>query len=185
MLLLEPHEAKKIAGSRDVADLEKKACEGEAAEKIIRRSARYAERLIAHVRKAGLEDGDMAMFVDLGYHGTVQDRVVPLLKSRMNVEVAGRYLLLRENEPTGLDKKGCFDKRHYGREVLTVLGSSIAVIEQICTQPKGSVVDYHANGKTIHEKPVEKGGQSATRDRIHAGAIAYETEILGFVIDPQ
>jgi hypothetical protein len=173
MLLLEPHEAKRIAGSADVAELEKKAGEGEAAEKIVRRSARYADRLIAHIRKAGLEDGDMAMVVDLGYHGTVQDRIVPLLKSRMNVEVAGRYLLLRENEPTGLDKKGWFDKRHYGREVLTALGSSIAVIEQICTQAKGSVIDYHANGKTIHEKPTEKGAQSETRDRIQAGAIAF------------
>jgi FMN phosphatase YigB (HAD superfamily) len=173
MLLLEPHEARKIAGSGQVADLEVKAREGEAAEKIVRRSARYAERLIAHVKRAGLEDGDMAMIVDLGYHGTVQDRIVPLLKARMNVEVAGRYLLLRENEPSGLDKKGWFDKRHYSREALVALGSSIAVIEQICTQAKGSVVDYHPNGKTIHEKPTEKGAQSATRDRIQAGAIAY------------
>lgn len=178
MLLLEPFEARKIAGSGEVADLEKKACEGEAAEKIVRRSARYAERLIAHVRKAGLGDGDVAMIVDLGYHGTVQDRIVPLLKRRMNVEVAGRYLLLRENEPSGLDKKGWFDKRHYGRETLVALGSSIALIEQICTQAKGSVIDYHPNGKTIHEKAPnenggEKGSQSETRDRVQAGAIAF------------
>lgn len=173
MLLLEPHEAKRIAGSADVVDLETKAGAGEAAEKIVRRSGRYADRLIAHIRKAGLEDGDMAMVIDLGYHGTVQDRIVPLLKSRMNVEVAGRYLLLRENEPTGLDKKGYFDKRHYSREALIALGSSIAVIEQICTQAKGSVIDYHSNGKTIHEKPTEKGAQSETRDRIQEGAIAF------------
>lgn len=174
MLLLEPHEARKLgAPTGDVAELEKIACEGEAAQKVIRRSARYAERLIAHVKRAGLQDGDMLMVVDLGYHGTVQDRIVPLLKARMNVDVAGRYLLLRENEPTGLDKKGWFDKRHYGREALTALGSSIAVIEQICTQSKGSVVDYHPNGKPIHEKPGEKGSQSATRDRIQAGAIAF------------
>jgi len=173
MLQLELHEARKIAGSSDVADLEHAVCEPEVAAKVVRRSGRYADRLMAHVRRAGVEDGDMLMVVDLGYHGTVQDRIVPLLKARMNVEVAGRYLLLRENEPTGLDKKGYFDKRHYGREVLTALGSSIAVIEQICTQPKGSVVDYHGNGKTIHEKPVEKGAQTATRDRIQAGAIAF------------
>ena len=174
MLLLETHEAKKIVSPKgDVGDLERIAAEGETAEKVVRRSARYAERLIAHVRKAGLEDGEIAMFVDLGYHGTVQDRVVPLLQRAMNVEVAGRYLLLRENEPSGLDKKGYFDKRHYSREVLTAIGSSIAVLEQICTQAKGSVIDYYANGKTIHEKPSEKGAQSATRDRIQAGAIEY------------
>ncbi|ATE66195.1 hydrolase [Rhizorhabdus dicambivorans] len=174
MLLLEPHEARKLgAPTGDVAELEKIVCDGEAAQKVIRRSARYAERLIAHVRRAGVNDGDMVTVVDLGYHGTVQDRIVPLLKARMDVEVAGRYLLLRENAPTGLDKKGWFDKRHYGREALTALGSSIAVIEQICTQAKGSVVDYHPNGKPIHEKPGEKGSQSATRDRIQAGAIAY------------
>lgn len=174
MLLLEPHEARKLgAPTGDVAELEKVVRTGEAAQKVIRRSERYAERLIAHVKRAGLQDGDMLMVVDLGYHGTVQDRIVPLLKARMNVDVAGRYLLLRENEPTGLDKKGWFDKRHYGREALTALGSSIAVIEQICTQSKGSVVDYHPNGKPIHEKPGEKGSQSATRDRIQAGAVAF------------
>lgn len=173
-LLLEPHEAKKLVGQGgDAAELEKAACEGETAAKIVRRSARYADRLIAHVRRAGLEDGDVAMLVDLGYHGTVQDRVAPLLQARMNVATAGRYLLLRENEPSGLDKRGYFDKRHYGREALTALGSSIAVIEQICTQAKGSVIDYYPNGKTIHEKPTEKGAQSGARDRIQAGAIAY------------
>lgn len=174
MLLLEPHEARKIAGkSGDVADFEKNVVSGEAAEKVVRRSARYADRLIEHVRRAGVEDGDIIMAVDLGYHGTVQDRIAPLLKARMNVDVAGRYLLLRENEPSGLDKKGWFDKRHYSREALTSLGSSIAVIEQICTQAKGSVIDYQGNGKTIHEKAGEKGSQSETRDRIQAGAIAY------------
>lgn len=174
MLLLEPHEARKMgAPTGSVSELERIVCAGEAAQKVIRRSARYAERLIAHVKRAGLQDGDMLMVVDLGYHGTVQDRIVPLLKARMNVDVAGRYLLLRENEPTGLDKKGWFDKRHYGRETLTALGSSIAVIEQICTQSKGSVVDYHPNGRPIHEKPGEKGSQSATRDRIQAGAVAF------------
>lgn len=173
-LLLEPHEAKKLAGpGGEPADLEKAACSGETAEKIVRRSARYADRLIAHVRRAGLEDGDIALFVDLGYHGTVQDRIAPLLKARMNVDVAGRYMLLLEYEPSGLDKKGYFDKRHYGRETLKALGSSIAVIEQICTQAKGSVIDYYPNGKTIHEKPTEKGAQSRTRDRIQAAAIAY------------
>ena len=174
LLLLEPHEARKLVGPRgDTPELERLACESDTARRIARRSARYAERLIAHVRRAGVQDGDMAMIVDLGYHGTVQDRIAPLLKARMNVELAGRYLLLRENEPSGLDKKGYLDKRHYRREALTVLGSSIAVIEQICTQAKGSVVDYHPNGKTIHEKPGEKGAQSMTRDRIQAGAIAY------------
>ena len=174
LLLLEPHETKKLIGAQgEIDDLERIACKGETLQKILRRSARYADRLIAHVRRAGLEDGDMAMLVDLGYHGTVQDRVAPLLKARMNVETAGRYLLLRENEPSGLDKKGYFDKRHYGREALTALGSSIAVIEQICTQPKGSVVDYHDNGKPIHEKATEKGAQSATRDAIQAAAVAY------------
>ena len=174
MLLLETHEAKRLVGpGGDVTDLERIASQGETARKIVKRSAQYAERLIAHLRRAGLEDGDMAMVVDLGYHGTVQDRIAPLLKARMNVEVAGRYLLLRENEPSGLDKKGYFDKRYYGREALTALGSSIAVIEQICTQAKGSVIDYYPNGKTIHEKPTAKGAQSATRDAIQAAAIAY------------
>lgn len=174
VLMLELHEARALVGpDGDTPELEQAVLAEEIAAKIVRRSARHADRLIAHVRRAGLENGDLAMLVDLGYHGTVQDRIAPLLKARMNVEVAGRYLLLQEAEPTIHDKKGYFDKRHYGREAVKALGSSIAVIEQICTQAKGSVVDYHPNGKTIHEKPTEKGAQSAVRDRVQAGAIAY------------
>jgi len=174
ILLLEEHEARKLVGpDGNTPELEKAACDSEIAQKIVRRSARHAERLMAHVGRAGVEAGDMVMIVDLGYHGSVQDRIAPLLKAQMNVETAGRYLLLRENSTTGLDKKGWFDKRHYSREALTSLGSSIAVIEQICTQAKGSVVDYQPDGKPVHEKPGEKGAQSATRDRIQAGAIAF------------
>jgi len=174
LLLLEQREARKLVGPQgDTPELERVACEGEVARKIVQRSAKNAERLIAHVRRAGVREGDMVMIVDLGYHGSVQDRIAPLLKARMNVDIAGRYLLLRENRVTGLDKKGWFDKRHYGREALTALGSSIAVIEQICTQAKGSVIDYHPSGSPIHEKPGDKGAQSATRDLIQAGAVAY------------
>lgn len=174
LLLLEEQEARKLVGPQgDTPELEKAVLDEAIVRKIVDRSAKNADRLIAHMKRAGVQDGDMVMVVDLGYHGTVQDRIAPVLKARMNVEVAGRYLLLRENMPAGLDKTGWFDKRHYGREALTALGSSIAVIEQICTQAKGSVVDYYPNGKPIHEKPGEKGAQSATRDRIQAGAIAY------------
>ncbi|KQX18035.1 MULTISPECIES: hydrolase [unclassified Sphingomonas] len=174
LLLLDTHEARRLVGPQgDVPELEKAVFDDEVARKIVGRSARNAERLIAHMKRAGVQDGDMAMIVDLGYHGTVQDRIAPVLKARMDVEVAGRYLLLRENLPTGLDKKGWFDKRHYAREALIALGSSIAVIEQICTQAKGSVIDYRPDGEPVHEMPAEKGAQSATRDRIQTGAIAY------------
>lgn len=174
LLLLQPGEARALVGAKgDVSALERAACASEVAAKIVRRSARNAERLIAHVRRAGVQDGDLLMIVDLGYHGSVQDWIAPVLQTRMNVATAGRYMLLRESRLSGLDKKGWFDKRHYGRETLSALGSSIAVVEQICTQPKGSVLDYHPNGKPIHEKPGDKGGQSATRDRIQAGAVAY------------
>ncbi|WP_163450031.1 hypothetical protein, partial [Escherichia coli] len=64
---------------------------------ITQASRSFADRLIAHVRKAvNPARGDTLMLVDLGYNGSVQNDVEPLLARELGVQIAGRYLLLRE-----------------------------------------------------------------------------------------
>lgn len=181
LMLLERNEASKLVrGSEDGRALAQAIVQPETSAKIVRRSARYADRLIAHLRRAGVEDGDVVMLVDLGYNGTVQNLIDPVLKARMNVTSVGRYLLLRETPVSGLDKKGLFDKSSYDLDTLSAIGSSIAIIEQICTVAQGSVVDYHANGKPILASSREKGQQSRTRDRIQEAAIGYGDAIHAY-----
>jgi FMN phosphatase YigB (HAD superfamily) len=174
LLLLNKAEAAKLLG-RDgtTAKLAKAVMARDVVQTIARRSARHAERLIAHVRRAGINQGDVVMLVDLGYNGTVQNHIDRLLSERMGVSVAGRYLLLREQETSGLDKKGFFDTRHFDRRMLETLCTSIAVIEQLSTAARGSVLDYEPNGRPIYDGAGIKGAQSDTRERVQAAAIAY------------
>ena len=140
---------------------------------IVHRSARFADRLIAHLKRAGVGEGDAVILADLGYHGSVQDKVTALLQQRMGLHVAGRYLLLREEQPTGLDKKGLIDARHYDFRTVDALCDPIAVVEQLCTIAQGSVVDYKWDGAPVRQAAGIKTMQSETRDRVQAGAIAF------------
>lgn len=140
---------------------------------IVHRSGEFASRLIAHLKRAGVADGDAIILADLGYHGSVQDKVAPMLEARMGLHVAGRYLLLREEQPTGLDKQGLIDARHYDFRTVDMLCDPIAVVEQLCTIAQGSVIDYKWDGAPVRKAAGIKSQQSATRDRAQSGAIAF------------
>ncbi|GAA0738786.1 hydrolase [Sphingomonas japonica] len=141
--------------------------------RIVARSRQFADRLIAHLAAAGVENGDAVMLVDLGYNGTVQNLVAPMLADRMKLTVVGRYLMLREGVASGLDKAGFLDRRHYEARVLNALSGSIAVLEQLCTVAQGSTTDYRSDGSPIRAASGIKGAQSTVRDAVQAAAIAY------------
>ncbi|MBS0505005.1 MAG: hydrolase [Proteobacteria bacterium] len=149
---------------------------------ITHRSAKFADRLIAHIRRAGVNDGDAVIFADLGYHGSVQDKITPMLQARMGLSVAGRYLVLREEQASRFDKKGMIDKRHYDFRTLETLCDPIAVVEQLCTVAQGSVVDYKFDGTPVRKAAGIKSIQSATRDRVQAGAVAFATSCKNFAL---
>jgi len=145
--------------------------------RICTRSEAFAQRLAAHVkREAQVEEGDVLMLVDLGYNGSVQNNAEATLVAQLKVRVAGRYLLLRERWPTGLDKKGLLDVRNYETRLLDALCGPIAVLEQLCTVAQGSVVDYHVNGTPIRKSAGVKGAQSATRDAVQKACIDFTCE---------
>jgi hypothetical protein len=109
----------------------------------------------------------------------VQDKVAPMLMQRMGLHVAGRYLLLREEQPTPHDKQGLIDSRHYDFRTLDALCDPIAVVEQLCTIAQGSVVDYKADGTPVRKAAGIKSNQSATRERAQAGAVAFAAASTG------
>lgn len=151
--------------------------------KIISRAEAFAERLIAYVRREiDPQPGDTLMLVDLGYHGTVQDHVESVLKAAFAVDVAGRYLLLREHTLSGCDKRGFIGPDHYGADTLQALAGNVAVLEQLCTITCGSVIDYEEDGSPVRRKSGIKGRQSAVRDRVQSGCIRYASEGDSFVV---
>ncbi|GAA4769422.1 hypothetical protein GCM10023219_14600 [Stakelama sediminis] len=171
-LLLFGHEGAKLAKMKP-AQFCKAVLEPKMAKRILARSAKFTDRVLAHLRQAGVNDGDTVMFVDLGYNGSVQNQIAPVLAEKMGLHVVGRYLLLREEVRSGLDKKGFFDVRHYETRMLHALCTQVAVIEQLATVAQGSTVDYEEDGAPIRKEADIKGGQSAIRDKVQAACIAY------------
>jgi hypothetical protein len=148
------------------------------------RASSFADRLFRHLQAAGVERGDAVMLVDLGYNGTVQDHVEPVLRDRYGLDVAGRYLLLREEQQSGLDKKGLLDQRNYDVAALHALTGPIALIEQLCTLAQGSAVDYGANGNPVRRGGGSKGVQNELRDRIQQACVAFASEAGVGIVRP-
>ena len=181
-LLHDDHEVKKLAprqATPDRAFLGALATDA-SCDKVVARSKRFADRLIAHLKRAGVNQGDTVILADLGYNGSVQNQLAPMLAERMNLTVAGRYLLLREKVPTGLDKQGYFDARHYDHPVLNALCDSMAVIEQLCTIDQGSVVDYKPNGFPVRAARDGGKAQIAGRNAVQAGCVAFAEALAGW-----
>jgi FMN phosphatase YigB (HAD superfamily) len=169
---LSREEGDKIGGNGQAA-FERAALQPASVRKIVGRSHAFAGRLFAHLARAGVERGDTVMLVDLGYNGTVQDYLEAPLSERFGLKLAGRYLLLREEVDTGLDKKGFLDTRHFDCNALHALSGPIALVEQLSTIAQGSVENYTASGGPVRKAPGAKGAQTAIRDRVQQGCVAF------------
>ncbi|CAN5518611.1 hypothetical protein BH10PSE14_BH10PSE14_24070 [soil metagenome] len=153
--------------------------------RILARSQDFAERLTHYLRTTiSPAEGDTLMLVDLGYNGSVQNQVTPVLRRMMNVGIAGRYLLLRETDMSGLDKRGFIDSQHYDANTLEALCGNVAVLEQLCTASQGSVVDYAADGRPVRAANAIKGAQSETRNAVQQGAVSYARDAGRAIIRP-
>ena len=142
-----------------------------------------AARMAAHVRATvNPLPGDTLMLVDLGYNGTVQNMAGPLLAEALGVHVAGRYLLLREVEQVGLDKRGWFDARHFDTAALGTMVANVAVLEQLCTTAIGSVIDYAEDGSPIRADNTIKARQSQVRSAVQSGCLAFARHAAGATI---
>ena len=152
--------------------------------KIVARSRAFEQRLVDYVRReTEAQPGDTLMLVDLGYNATVQNRIDAILQRELGVHVAGRYLLLDEEVPAGLDKRGLIDERHYDAAALASLCENIAAVEQLATCARGSVVDYDASGPVRSGEGI-KGRQSAVREAVQAACLRYVADAGGAVLNP-
>lgn len=152
---------------------------------LLRTSRAFADRMEAHVRATcNPRPGDVLMLVDLGYNGTVQNRIDALLASRLKVHVAGRYLVLREKELTGLDKRGLIDARHYTPEALEGFCANVALLEQLCTKAQGSVIDYTGQGEPLRGPNDIKQRQSEVREAVQQGCLAFQRAAVAAVVRP-
>jgi hypothetical protein len=121
------------------------------------------------------------MLVDLGYNGSVQSLIEPLLARSLNVHVAGRYLILREMQVSGLDKRGYLGAEHHDHVLLNAMTANVALIEQLATTATGSVVDYTDDGLPLRGDNAIGTRQSTVREEVQQGCLAFAGEALAHV----
>lgn len=184
LLFDEEETAKLLEG--ELEGFGKRVMQAHNVKKVLKRSAEFGERMFRHLRGLGVEQGDAVMLVDLGYNGSVQNAAEARLRKGMKLDVAGRYMLLRETVPSGLDKKGYFDTRHYDYNVLTTVFNSISVVEQFCTMSVGSALDYEADGTPIRESATVAAAQSECREQGQEACLDFIRGVgKGFVQPPR
>ena len=129
---------------------------------ILARSASYRKRLFAHViAESGIAAGDTLVLVDLGYEGTAQRQLTPVLEAGLGVEVQGRYLLAARVPGWEKTRKGLLDPSWCDDRLLSTLVTYIALLENLCAADTGSTVDYTDAGAPIRAKSLVAADQTA------------------------
>jgi FMN phosphatase YigB (HAD superfamily) len=178
LMLFENEYAKFLKGD---ADVQRKAFarfirSPDQRRKIFTRRAAFLKKLVAHLETAGVRPGDAVCLVDIGYNGTVQNFLTPVLREAMQLDVSGRYIFLREKKVSGLDKKGMLDVRNFDYRTLHALSRSIVVVEQLCNIEQGSTIDFAADGSPIREEVDAKAAHNAARAVVQDGALTFARE---------
>jgi len=117
---------------------------------IFKLSAAYRQRLIRYLEKEiDLKRGDTLLFVDLGYAGTAQQKLEPIFREELGVEIIGRYLIQLDIPSWQTSRRGLLDTSWCDERAMLCLVSYIALLEQICTSEEKSVTDYDTQGNPI------------------------------------
>src|SRR5262249_20177317 len=116
---------------------------------IFEQSKAYRARLFRYLEKAGIGRGDTLVFVDLGYDGTAQRLLEPVLRDELEVELLGLYLLLSRTPGWEKSRKGLVDPSWCDDRTIASLVPYIGLFEAICARHEGSVCDYDAEGEPI------------------------------------
>jgi FMN phosphatase YigB (HAD superfamily) len=129
-------------------------------ETVFERSRAYRRRLLGYLKKRiALEPGDTLVLVDLGYEGTAQRELGPVLADELGVTVTGRYLIATRVAGWEKTRKGLFDPSCCDDRTLATLVPYVALLEDICTTDDPSVVDYDEAGNAVFGERVIEAGQ--------------------------
>lgn len=144
---------------------------------IFSESKKYRSRLKRYLEKeVDLKAGDTLVLVDLGYTGTTQVLLEPVLRREMNIDVLGRYLIAVRIPDWDKNRRGLLDASWIDERCMHTLINYIALLEQACTCNEGSVVDYDEDGNVVYSNAVLSEQQHNKLDRL-------QSECLRFVQD--
>jgi FMN phosphatase YigB (HAD superfamily) len=147
---------------------------------VLEHAKAYRQRFYRSLeRTLGLERGDTLVMIDLGYEGTAQRLLAPVLKDEIGVDVVGRYMLVGESPGWHLARKGLIDASWCDERASTSLVQHIALLENLCTKDQGSVVDFEEDGSPVLSEnkvsraqvervvPVQEAAVTFAKDAMH------------------
>jgi FMN phosphatase YigB (HAD superfamily) len=148
---------------------------------IIERSRRYRERLYRYLESTvGLEAGDTLVFVDLGYEGTAQRLLEPVLRDERQVEVVGRYLLVVGTPGWERSRKGLIDPSWCDERSILSLVTYIALLETLCCADSESVIDYADDGTPRCAPSLIDRDQSERVKPLQEACVAFARAAQGY-----
>ncbi len=186
-LLLSPETTKHIiaktkAASQPAEAFAKLIHKNENQDFIFKASTAYRARLKLYLEKqVALEAGDTLMFVDLGYTGTAQIKLAPVFKDEMDVEIIGRYLISLRSQNWLETRKGLIDARHYSDNVLTMLVTYIALIEQLSTSSEHSTIEFNEDGDPIYGDHQIAQQQLDALKNVQAECVRFAREVEDYL----
>jgi FMN phosphatase YigB (HAD superfamily) len=114
---------------------------------IVERSRAFRERLLTHVKqRTGVQAGDTLVLVDLGYTGTVQNRLRRAFKEELGVELFGLYLISKHTLVDGADRQGLIDGREVDSRLITALTAHIGLFEMMCSNTDPTTENFTEQG---------------------------------------
>ena len=171
--------AKARASRSPVAEFTRQLMRDDVLQAIFDASRAYLAKLRRYLeRQAGVQPGDTLVFVDLGYQGTAQRLLEPVLRDEWGVDVVGRYLLCSRTPGWERSRAGLIDPSWCDDRTIASLVPYVAVLENLCTSNDASVVDYTEDGEPVLDAQLIQDEQNR-----QVGAI--QSEALRFVDDAQ
>ena len=117
---------------------------------IVARSRAYRARLHAYLRRElDLAAGDTLVFVDLGYVGTAQRVLAPVMREEWGVDLHGWYFMCTPQAGDGERRRGLIAADRFDARTIDTLLPFVSLLENLCTTGAGSVVDYGEDGTPV------------------------------------
>lgn len=146
---------------------------------ITERSAAFRARLWRHLQThAGVQRGDRLVLVDLGYAGTVQNRLAAVMKDEYDVELHGLYLIASRVKANQTDRHGLIDSRWADDRLILALTAYIGLFEMMCTKDDGSTIDYDEDGRPVRAEVTVGPAQAALVGQMQAACLNFVRDAL-------
>lgn len=142
--------------------------------RIVQASRDYFLTLQAHLREtAGVMPGDTLVFIDLGYQGTAQRVLTPVMRDECGIEVQGRYLLASRVRNWAQSRRGLIDPSWCDDRTLMAVVRHVALLETLCTSDDASVIAYDAQGQAILDAQLTGQAQQLRVSAIQDEAVRF------------